>query len=969
LAKQLIITEKPSVAQDIAGALGGFDLGDDFHESGDFVVTWALGHLVALAEPKVYNPDWARWAIKDLPIIPEGQYQLEPLRGQATRLSLIRKLGRRKDVAGLINACDAGREGQLIFDRIVEYTKLTEMQQDRLWLQSMTKDAIIKGFDSLNPDKVPVGLSHAAWLRSVGDWLVGINATRALTRRLNGGNNSGGAWSAGRVQTPTLNLLVEREHEILAHIPRPYWELSATFGALDDQGNAQEWTAKFRDESLAKKGDREATAQRLYDGERAAALQREVPLAKNAVVAETRKVSKEKPKGLFDLTLLQREANKRYKMSARRTLQSAQRLYAQYKLITYPRTEYAHLPEDYGPKVHEVLGALAEASKDAHVGPLASVSADVLSSGPQNMGKLLNDSKVGDHFAIIPTGGKATRKLGDDDARIYELVVRRFIAAFMGPATWAVVERNAEVDVPSEASPALFRITSKTLDIPGFYEALGLPKNSAVSLPPLVVGSNASDGIKAEVREANLDEKQTKPPARYSEAQLLRLMQTAGELIEDDEALSEAMKKSGLGTPATRADTIERLLHERTSYARRVTGTLAPTAKGIRLIDILHRVDGDKLVSPKLTGEWERTLNEVARGEQGRDTVYEGLVRTTEDLTEKVAHFEYDDLYKGEKPLGTCPHCKGDVYENIRGYSCEKNTRDSDCKFILWKDTYGRYLDRGLVKRVLEERGAKNVSGFVDAAGTKYFEADLALELDDEKGVWKLRVQSGDIGASEDEEIVARHWPCPEHEGSVIVETTHRYVTEKLLTGDVKRGPVLPRVICKREIRLEEAAGYFTEEGKTPMLEDFTSKRGSSFNARLFRKPTGKHGFDFLSDEDEDEVARHWPCPTHEGAVIVETNLRFVSEKLFTKEATRGPVLPKVICKREITAAEAEAYFAKAGKTDLLDGFVSKRGNTFKAQIYRKKTGKHGFEFAPREGAPKKKKPAKRKTTKATKKT
>ncbi len=838
VGKLLVITEKPSVAKDVCAALGGFtDLDGEAFESDDFIVTFALGHLLELAEPEEYDKAWKGWTLATLPMIPD-HFELRPREGQKKRLDLIRKLGRRKDVDGVVNACDAGREGEVIFRRIVEYTGLDDRPMQRLWLQSMTHGAIREAFANLQPGSAYNALADAAWLRGVGDWLVGMNATRAITKRLKGRKEKG-AWSAGRVQTPTLGILVRRERELLAHIPRTYWEIRATFAHGD-----QTWEGRFHDPSLGEEEGRDQRAGRVFDAERVQRIVAAVQAAKQAPAKERRRKSKQAPPLPFDLTTLQREANKRFSFSAKRTLNAAQRLYEGHKLLTYPRTDSRHLPDDYGPTLHNVLGELA---RDVDYRVLAE---GILAEGPQNLERVIDGSKVSDHFAIVPTGQEPPDSLSGDDVRIYDLVVRQFLASVMGSAVWDVVEREVEV---SGVEGASFRTTARSLEVPGFLAALGQEEGAGSRLPALIEGQDEVDGVPVQVVDVASDEKETRPPARLSEAQLLRLMETAGEEL-DDEEFADAMKGRGLGTPATRADTIERLVD--THYARRVDGKIGAEPKGMRLMDVLERARVPALGSPELTGQWEWQLHKVEDGELPRSEVLAGLTAFTREIVDALKAFEHETLWSAEPALGRCPSCdQANVVESSWGYRCERNTIDpktSQCKFFLWKDRFGRYIDRALVERVLANHHIGPVPGFVDRFG-RALEGTIDLVADEKApgSAWTMKVSFGGSTegaepavAEEQGEVV---WPCPcgEADCGGVVETNQRYVCQRLLDGRAKQGPALPKVICQRAIQAEEAAPYFAEGG-TAFLEGFTSKRNRPFTGKLVRRANGRYGFEFM---------------------------------------------------------------------------------------------------------------------------
>lgn len=853
--KRLVITEKPSVARDVARALGGFTDHEDWLESDRYVVTWAVGHLLELAEPEEYDKKWASWAMKNLPILPES-FMIRPRKesnqkrydSNVRRLDTIRKLGERPDVHGVINACDAGREGELIFRRIAEYCGLGDHPSWRLWLQSMTAASIRDAFLHLREAKELDGLGDAAFCRAVGDWLVGMNATRALTQRLRSGFDNQ-AWSVGRVQTPTLHLIVEREREILAHVPRPYWEIVATWSY-----GAQTWESRWFDPkgNVAvedEDGDPDAKPSRLFDPARVARILAGVRGAGKGIAGEKRRRSKQNPPLLFDLTSLQREANRRFGFSARRTLDAAQRLYEGHKVLTYPRTDSRHLPADYGDNVRTSLTTLAGTPT---YGALATT---ILGDGPKNLDKLLDDSKVSDHFAIVPTGTLPEGPLSNDDERVFDLVVRQFLAALMGPATWTQVERIVAIDLPAAgaapAETARFRATGRTLEDPGYLLALGVPQ--AAALPPLVPGQDAPTGLGAALVDAAEEAKETKPPSRYNEAQLLRMMETAGERVAEED-LAEVMKGHGIGTPATRADIIERLLD--TQYVRRIDGRLGATSKAMRMMDVLDRTAVGALASPRLTGDWEFALRQMESGKVSRGQMLERLRKFTNEVTENLRTFEHAALYANDATIAVCPNCGDQVHETTWNYKCRRNDRDNPaCDFVVWKDRAGRYMDRATVQRLIADGKIGPVDGFVDRQGRE-IEARLTLARDPEKGgKWAVFVEYGaphsSDGPVEVEEERGVLGPSPADPKDEIVETNLRYVARSILSGAARSGPVLPRRVCQREITPDEARGYFGADAKTDVLEGFVSKRGRPFTATLVRKDSGRHGFEFPEREGD----------------------------------------------------------------------------------------------------------------------
>ena len=896
-SKRLVIAEKPSVARDIAAALGGFTDHDDYLESEDWVVTFALGHLLELAEPEDYDKVFRSWSIKLLPIIPET-FQVRPREGQKKRIDIIKRLAARDDVSGVVNACDAGREGELIFRRIIEYTGVAK-PAERLWLQSMTANAIRQAFSALLPGNRLDRLGDAAWLRAVGDWLVGMNATRALTQRLKSRGESG-SWSAGRVQTPTLALLVRREREIHAHVSRPYWEITARFkvpaagGTLPTGGVAHEWEARFWDPgtsskaSTASEDEAEQRPSRIFDRARVDRLLACLAGAREVHAGERRRKSRQSPPLLFDLTTLQREANRRFSLSAKRTLDAAQRLYEQHKLLTYPRTDARYLPSDYEPTVRTVLEQLSRGGASLPSMPDVAGLAAHVASNPLNLDKLLDSTKVSDHFAISPTGNPLGAPLSGDDARVFELVVRQYLAAMMGPATWSQVERIVEIPI-GERDPMRFRATARTLEIPGFLVALGQSADDSNPLPALNPGSDEAFRVPTTLCQWVDEAKETRAPPRFNEAQLLRMMETAGEQVAEED-LSDAMRGRGLGTPATRAEVIEKLVGS--AYMRRVEGKLAPTSKAMRLMDVLERADAAALTSPKLTGEWQFSLDQVEHGQKRRDEVQDDLVSYTRSVVQALVGFEHERLYAGDPPLGVCPECGAAVGESAWGYPCKNNTgADGKCSFIIWKDRAGRYMDRELVRKVLAERTVGPVDGFVDRSGRRFLTGTVKLEKDPEKQRWVLATEFGASIGTVEEVRGDPIFRCPcGVDDCAIVETSQRYVCRRVLDGLTRAGPVLPKSVCSREMSVEEAGAFFGESGKTALLENFISKRNRPFKGFLVRRPTGRHGFEFLEREpraDGTPARRGRAQPAEEQAGT--SKVKSKAKKGVAKEAVATP--------------------------------------------------------------------------------
>ena len=867
MPKALVITEKPSVARDIVQVLGGFTEHDGFWEGDDYLVTFAVGHLFELLSPEEVDEKYKRWTLDVLPIIPES-FDLKKKKGQGDRIRVIQKLLKRDDVDRVVNACDAGREGELIFREIVEYLA-SDKPIERLWLQSMTADAIREGFGSLRPGRELEGLAAAAGCRAYSDWLIGMNATRALTKRLKS-RKERTAWSAGRVQTPTLALLVDREHLVLAHVPRPFWRVVARF-----EHAGQPYEGTWFDADFQAADDDHRKEDRIFDEARARAVV-EAARGQEGRAEETRKPSRETAPALFDLTSLQREANQRLGWSARRTLGAAQRCYEAHKLLTYPRTDSRCLPNDYRGTVDEVLQKLSRSSGSELAVELAPHARRLLEGELQNLGRTFDDSKVSDHFAIIPTGSLPDAGVTGDDRRLFDLVVRRFLANFHPPATWERVERTTAV------GEHRFRTRARTLVEPGWRQVLpaSSDEEAPAALPPLQPGSDRAQGVAVATRQVDLQEDETRPPPRLSEARLLSLMENAGKYVEDED-LAAALHEKGLGTPATRADVIENLIAK--GYAVRVGKSLRPTVKGIRLIDTLKRVHIDRLASAELTGEIEQHLRDVEHGERTADDFLDEMKDYAREIVAVAKTFEYGDLYKDEESLGPCPRCGGPVREAVWFYRCPEDPdrprpgakakagsekedaapeAEPDCPMRFWKDTSGRYLDRDAVRALLRDGKTAVLDGFTARNGRTY---KGVIEVDREE--WKLVVRSAgwnEEGTSDqpeyevDTDPVAR---CPICEEEDVVETPTQFVCAARLKeeeereaagGPRKRGKkdpkvcgfVFPRTVCKREITRDEAQHYI-RTGKTELLEDFTSRFGRPFSATLVLKETGRHGFEF----------------------------------------------------------------------------------------------------------------------------
>ncbi len=715
MPKRLVIAEKPSVARDIASALGGFTQRGKVFERDDLVVCSAAGHLVELCMPEDLDKKrYGFWRLEALPILPE-QFPLkasEEMSFKRTRkkkddaeedvkegatgnelLDIIEKEAKRSDIVGLINACDAGREGELIFTYIVKHLGVDKPSQ-RLWLQSMTPASIRKGFEALLSHEEKAGLADAAMCRSESDWLVGINATRAFTLRLFGRSAKETA-NLGRVQTPTLAILVERERIIQKFVPKDFWTARATFGIGSDSYEGM-WVR----ESFKKDHD-DDRADRIWEKPLADDIVARC-VGKTAQVDDKATEKREAPPLLFDLTSLQRESNKRFGLSARQTLQAAQALYERHKVLTYPRTDSKCLPEDYPAEVVRILGSL-----DSLYQPLAARVGDP-SRAPMAK-RIFDNAKISDHFAIIPTGERA--QLSGVEAKVYDLVVRRFLAAFLDTAVWRIVERSTRV------GEDLFRTTAKVLSHAGWREAFGKEQEEDAEIGIASRLPEAADG-KASTKSVLLEGFQTKPPARYNDASLLSAMEHAGKLVEDEE-FAEAMKERGLGTPATRAETIEKLITS--YYLTRRQKELVPTAKAMQLVHLLSSIPVQGLVSPQLTGEWENKLLQMEKGKIKRADFMHEIRDFTARIVDQARAFDQDTGFEDSVPFGKCPQCGQHVREKLKSFDC------TGCDFKLYKTISTRMLTPAEAEVLLETREMGPLDGFFSFKTRKPFSAKLKL--------------------------------------------------------------------------------------------------------------------------------------------------------------------------------------------------------------------------------------------------
>ncbi|QPF75920.1 DNA topoisomerase III [Roseateles sp. DAIF2] len=851
MSKSLIIAEKPSVAQDIVRALtpqsGKFDKHDEYFENDEYVVSSAVGHLVEIKAPEEFDVKRGKWSFAHLPVIPP-HFDLNPIDKSKGRLNALVKLIKRKDVTGLINACDAGREGELIFRLIVQYagTAKTAVNKpvQRLWLQSMTPQAIRDGFDKLRSDTQMLPLADAARCRSEADWLVGINGTRAMTAF---NSRDGGFFltTVGRVQTPTLSIVVEREEKIRKHVYRDYWEVRGTFDAVAGQYEGKWFDPKWKKDEH----DAERKADRLWtlaEAEAIAAAAQGQP----ATVTEESKPSTQASPGLYDLTTLQREANSRFGFSAKTTLSLAQALYEKHKVLTYPRTDSRYLPEDYLSVAKQTAEVLASEELPISLMPLATHAATALKNGYiKPTKKVFDNSKVSDHFAIIPTL-QTPKSLTDAEAKLYDMVVKRFLAVFFPPAEFQVTTRISTVKAAGKEFA--FQTNGKVLVKPGWQAVYGKeatdenaePGTSGAMLVPVAPGEV--------VRTESVDVKalQTKPPARYSEATLLSAMEGAGKLVEDDE-LREAMAEKGLGTPATRAAIIEGLLTEK--YMLREGRELIPTAKAFQLMTLLRGLGVDELTKPELTGNWEHQLSEMEKGRLKREAFMAEIAAMTEKVVRKAKEYDRDTIPGDYATLkAPCPKCAGVVKENYRRFSCTgKSGEGEGCGFSIGKIPGGRSFELHEVEQFLRDKKIGPLEGFRSKAGWP-FTAELALVFDSEIDNWKLEFDFGEDAkkAEENGEPVdfgdqASLGACPKCQGHVY-EYGSNYVCEHAVGANVTCDFKSGKIILQQPIEPAQVHKLLSL-GKTDLLENFVSnKTRRKFKAYLaYDKKTGKVAFEF----------------------------------------------------------------------------------------------------------------------------
>lgn len=820
MGKALIIAEKPSVATDIARVLGGFEKHGDYYESEKYVLSSAVGHLLELAVPEKYEVKRGKWSFANLPVIPP-HFDLNPIEKTKTRLKLLKKLIKRKDVDKLINACDAGREGELIFQYIARYVA-TKKPIMRLWLQSMTPTSIRDGFANLLENEAMYALAQAAVCRSEADWLVGINGTRAMTA-FNSQEGGFHKTTVGRVQTPTLAILIEREETIKKFVSKSYWEVHGIFQATDGSYSGRWFDEKFN----KNKKDKDKKAERVWDQQTAESIRIKCQ-GNPGIVSENSKPATEICPRLYDLTSLQRDANGRFGFSAKVTLGLAQALYEKHKVLTYPRTDSRALPEDYISTVKTTLAAM----KYSSYGQFAE---RILKSGWVKQNKrIFNNSKISDHFAIIPTSIDP-KKLNDAETKLYDLVTKRFLAIFYPPAEFLVTTRITRV----ENEP--FKTEGKVMVNPGWQAIYGKEEKA-----------NGSDNDKTLVavkqnesvftKEIEVIENKTRPPARFNEATLLSAMESAGKLVEDGD-LREAMSAKGLGTPATRASVIEGLVFE--NYLLRVGRELHPTAKAFSLITLLRGLKVPELTSPELTGNWEFKLRQIEQNELKRNSFMEEIADMTRHMVEQAKNHRGETISGDFSTLTSpCPKCGGVIQETYKKFQCKK------CDFALWKILAGRQFEVAEMEELITQHEVGPLQGFRSRMG-RLFNANIKLtdELEMKFDFGENNDDSTEKVDFSDQESLGKCLKC----NGRVFEYGINYICENTIgaarTCDFKTG----KIILKRPIEREQVTKLL-HSGKTDLLSKFISKKGRPFSAYLVADKNGKTRFEFEQKQSKTDT-------------------------------------------------------------------------------------------------------------------
>jgi DNA topoisomerase III len=789
--KDLIITEKPSVARDLAKNLGVFEKKENSLVSDQYIITWAVGHLLELAEPQDYDKGYKFWTLEKLPILPK-KFELKPIIKSKKQLDEVLSCIRKRGIQNIINACDAGREGELIFRNLIEYSG-SRKSIKRLWLSSMTGEAIKKGFEELQDSAHFDSLGEAAKCRSHADWMIGINATRAITRRC------GDLFSIGRVQTPTLSILVEREKQIQAFQSRTYFELFGLFQQKEKKVVYEgHWFQKDNPSSnlneIPTKKEAEKKIQKMEN-------------QTGTIEKFSVKKHKQNHPLLFDLTELQREANKRFGYTASHTLSVAQKLYEAKKLITYPRTDSRYLPSDMVPELPKILKTLSKVS------PYEAFAEKSLDHSMKFSKRVVDNSKVGDHFALIPTTKKANfSTLRDDEKKIYDVIVKRFLSIFYPAAEYQ------ETYFITNIAEELFETREKILIKPGYREIYGESTKKSQF-------HGFANALQTDVQNTSIEEKETKPPARFNEATLLSAMQGAGKLVTDEE-LQETLKEKGIGTPATRAQIIERLI--KVGYCDRIGKEMIPTEKGMYLIRVLSHVELEALISPELTGSWERKLLQIEDKKLTSKDFHKEMSEFTTHIVDQVKQADFDSLEGGE--VGICPICNSKVTERTSSCKCT----NPKCSFSIAKKIKSCRIPTTELAALLQNKRTSQPLWFLSSKG-KHFEAYLILT---DEG--KIEFEFIDYDKIVDDKPFAK---CPKCNADMIEKLGYFGCTNPDCDFQIRK------IILQQPLSKEDALDII-EKGETKKLTEFWSlRKRKKFSARLkLDKESGKIVFDFRKD-------------------------------------------------------------------------------------------------------------------------
>jgi len=808
--KSLIIAEKPSVAADLVKALPGkFTKSKTHYESDQYVVSFAIGHLVSICYPEEIDPRFKSWTLANLPIIPES-FPLKSIKTTSAQLNGLKKLIRRKDITEIINACDAGREGELIFKYILQFTRTKSVDRKtirRLWLQSMTKESILHGFKNLRDDESMKSLEATAVCRSESDWLIGINASRALTAY---NSRKGGFFKTpcGRVQTPTLSLIVKREKERMAFKPQTYYQLEANFSFCSEPGSS--YAGSWIDPEFKKDEKKpHAKANRLWNQAKAEALVKKCH-GQPATIEETSKSSTQRSPLLYDLTSLQREANSRFGFSARNTLNMAQALYEKHKILTYPRTDSRRLPEDYGDEVRKILKVHSQ-------GSYAQFASTILEKNyvkPKDK-RVFDNRKVSDHHAIIPTN-VMPKTLSEPEAKIYRMVMERFLAVFYPAAEFLLTKRLSIV------LGETFLTEGKILKKPG-WKVITAGQSSGQGDKMLAPVPDDKKGL---CEEIELKTEETKPPPRYTEATLLSAMEHSDKLIEDEE-LRDAMKERGLGTPATRAAIIEGLINEK--YLSRELRDLAPTGKAFDLFNLISGMEIEELASPELTGEWEYKLKRILKGDLTAEDFMSEIKLLTEKIISRVKKFDKEDV--GHE-ASFSPVQGQKIIEAPTSYTTEGGT------ITIRKVLGGRLMTEAEVIDLFE---GKTIGPFDDFRSKKGKPFTATIHLKDNKVEFMFPEKVEDLDPEEVKK--GRSLGLSPVDNTPVYQTPTAYISESSLDGNPK-GLRISTTILSRKIE-PEYIEQMLSVGKTELITGFISKKKRPFDAYLLLDKKGKISFEF----------------------------------------------------------------------------------------------------------------------------